>query len=75
MNDRERERVEREGGERGEGRPAGVTDSARSGAEGRPSTVRQPDAMTKPDSDAPPTESDVERGETPSTEHHPGGDL
>lgn len=66
---------EQEGGERGEGRPAGVTDSARSGAEGRPVEVRHPDATTRPKADEMPTEPEVERGETPSTEHGPGTDL
>ncbi|HET7027082.1 MAG TPA: hypothetical protein VFI28_05285 [Candidatus Limnocylindrales bacterium] len=65
----------REGGERGEGRPLGVTDSARSGAEGRPSDVRDADAARKSNPADAPTEDAVDRGETPSTEHQPGGDL
>jgi hypothetical protein len=71
--------LQREGGsdelERGEGRPLGVGDSARSGAEGRPSHVRDAEATERSSPEAAPTEDEVERGGTPDTEHQPGGDL
>ncbi|HEU4673852.1 MAG TPA: hypothetical protein VFS32_13220 [Candidatus Limnocylindrales bacterium] len=73
--DRARDAREREGGERGEGRPSGMTESTRPGAEGRPAEVRHADATTRPDADSAPTEDVVERGGTPDTEHQPGGDL
>jgi hypothetical protein len=71
----EREAQIREGGERGEGRPLGVTDSGRPHAEGRPSDVRHADPATKAQPGKAPTEDAVEHGETPDTEHQPGGDL
>jgi hypothetical protein len=71
----ERDAREREAGERGEGRPLGVTDGARSGAEGRPSDVRHSEAASRSNADRAPTEDAVERGGTPDTEHQPGGDL
>lgn len=71
----EQDAHEREGGERGEGRPLGATDSTRSGAEGRPSEVRHADVATKSSPEKAPTEDAVERGGTPDTEHQPGGDL
>jgi hypothetical protein len=62
------------GSERGDGRPTGVPGGARDEAEGRPSVVR--DATARPPSvDEVPTEGDVDRGLTPSTEHDPGQDL
>jgi hypothetical protein len=73
--DRDEETRIREGGERGEGRPSGITDSARSHAEGRPSEVRHADSTTRPDAESAPTEDEVDRGGTPDTEHQPGGDL
>jgi hypothetical protein len=73
--EQEHDAHEREGGERGEGRPLGVTDAARSGAEGRPSDVRHSDAASRANTDNAPTEDAVDRGGTPSTEHQPGGDL
>lgn len=73
--DRTRRAEQQEGGERSEGRPSGVPESARPGVEGRPSEVRHADAVTRPDADDAPTESEVDRGETPDTEHQPGADL
>ncbi len=64
-----------EGGERGEGRPTGFTESARPGAEGRPAEVREPHDPQRPSADEMPTESPVDRGHTPDTEHEPGGDM
>jgi hypothetical protein len=75
QNDDRQEIQEREGGERGEGRPSGATESTRSGAEGRPAEVRHADTAARPDADAMPTEDTVDRGGTPDTEHQPGGDL
>jgi hypothetical protein len=73
-NDRDEMR-QREGGERGEGRPTGTTESTRPGAEGRPTEVRHADATTRPDAESMPTEDETDRGGTPDTEHQPGGDL
>jgi hypothetical protein len=66
---------EHDGGERGEGRPSGLTESSRPAAEGRPTDGRHADAMTRPDAEEHPTEDVVDRGGTPDTEHQPGGDL
>ena len=76
MNPNDRDEIrEREGGERGEGRPSGATESSQPAAEGRPAEVRHADAATRPDAESMPTEGEAERGGTPDTEHEPGGDL
>ena len=63
------------GREWSEGRPAGVPGDARAGSEGRPSVVRGAGPQPRPRAEDAPTEDPVDRGETPDTEHQPGGDL
>ncbi|HYM82800.1 MAG TPA: hypothetical protein VEY67_01440, partial [Candidatus Dormibacteraeota bacterium] len=64
-----------EGRERGDGRPSGIPSDTRPAAEGRPSSVRHADPAPTPSAEAVHTEDPVDRGETPDTEHQPGGDL
>ncbi len=63
------------GRERNEGRPAGVPGDARPASEGRPSAVRHAEPGPTPPAEQMPTEDPVDRGQTPDTEHQPGGDL
>lgn len=63
------------GREPSDGRPGGVPNDARAASEGRPSAVRHAGPGTTPPAEHAPTEDAVDRGETPDTEHQPGGDL
>ena len=63
------------GRERSDGRPRGVPNEARAASEGRPAVVRGARPGPTPAAERAPTEDAVDRGETPDTEHQPGGDL
>lgn len=68
------ENVAEAGGERSDGRPAGVPGGADVDPEGRPEIARNAPVASS-SGGAAPTEPPEEQGEEPATEHSPGSDL